>query len=549
MRGLAASCGTEVEPTCSSSSTRSPRAPRSARLALVETRPRRVVLGQRDRRVEHLGRAYTCGGDLLVAPRRRLRHRDTLDRACEDHGDASRNSLCEQRGRRHRIRGRRNGRQRPRLRAGLRLEPRLRVGDAVLAAVLRTARAIVRLILFDKRGTGLSDHGPHFAALETRMEDLRAVLDAAGSERAVVLVRTRAAAWPRSTRPHTRSGRKRSCSSTRLRGASPRRRGSRREIGRRYASTGGGRMGDELLRGRVPDPLRRRGRPALVRELAARRREPAVATGSTARSSTPTSARCSLRSASRRSSSIAGAPWEHGGRSARGREADARARSDARLGQRLLRDSYRSTSSTRSSGSSPVSPRRRCPESVLTTVAVHRSRRSTEHASTVGDSGWRQILARAPALVRRELARFRGEERDTAGRRVLRDVRRTGTRDSRRRGDRRRGRRTRARRPGGRARRRVRGARRQADGDRSEHRVARGCARAAGRGARHRNGPRPRRRIGAPVRRPRGARAQRGPGTLAPTRRAPRDAAQPGSASTSASVRRAWAANGGFVSQ
>lgn len=43
-----------------------------------------------------------------------------------------------------------------------------------------------RLILFDKRGTGLSDHGAQFATLETRMEDMRAVLDATRSERAVV---------------------------------------------------------------------------------------------------------------------------------------------------------------------------------------------------------------------------------------------------------------------------------------------------------------------------------------------------------------------------
>src|SRR5215211_2292715 len=50
----------------------------------------------------------------------------------------------------------------------------------------RLARSF-RLILFDKRGTGLSDHGPQFAALETRMEDLRAVLDAAGAANAVVL--------------------------------------------------------------------------------------------------------------------------------------------------------------------------------------------------------------------------------------------------------------------------------------------------------------------------------------------------------------------------
>jgi hypothetical protein len=41
-----------------------------------------------------------------------------------------------------------------------------------------------RLILFDKRGTGLSDLGGQFPALETRMEDLRAVLDAVGSEAA-----------------------------------------------------------------------------------------------------------------------------------------------------------------------------------------------------------------------------------------------------------------------------------------------------------------------------------------------------------------------------
>ena len=44
-----------------------------------------------------------------------------------------------------------------------------------------------RLILFDKRGTGLSDLGGHFPALETRMDDVRAVLDAVGSSRAVLL--------------------------------------------------------------------------------------------------------------------------------------------------------------------------------------------------------------------------------------------------------------------------------------------------------------------------------------------------------------------------
>jgi pimeloyl-ACP methyl ester carboxylesterase len=43
-----------------------------------------------------------------------------------------------------------------------------------------------RLILFDKRGTGLSDHTGAFPTLETRMEDVRAVLDAVDSRDAVV---------------------------------------------------------------------------------------------------------------------------------------------------------------------------------------------------------------------------------------------------------------------------------------------------------------------------------------------------------------------------
>ena len=43
--------------------------------------------------------------------------------------------------------------------------------------------AFSRLILFDKRGTGLSDRVAGIATLEERMDDVRAVLDAVGSER------------------------------------------------------------------------------------------------------------------------------------------------------------------------------------------------------------------------------------------------------------------------------------------------------------------------------------------------------------------------------
>ena len=56
-----------------------------------------------------------------------------------------------------------------------------------LAAFYRRLASMGRLILFDKRGTGLSDRvsPERLPDLETRMDDVRAVLDAVGSERAV----------------------------------------------------------------------------------------------------------------------------------------------------------------------------------------------------------------------------------------------------------------------------------------------------------------------------------------------------------------------------
>jgi len=44
-----------------------------------------------------------------------------------------------------------------------------------------------RLIRFDKRGTGMSDRVEGVPTLETRMDDVRAVMDAAGSDRAALL--------------------------------------------------------------------------------------------------------------------------------------------------------------------------------------------------------------------------------------------------------------------------------------------------------------------------------------------------------------------------
>jgi class 3 adenylate cyclase len=55
------------------------------------------------------------------------------------------------------------------------------------AHFLRRIASFARLIIFDKRGTGLSDPVPDTQTLEERMDDVLAVMDAAGSERAVLL--------------------------------------------------------------------------------------------------------------------------------------------------------------------------------------------------------------------------------------------------------------------------------------------------------------------------------------------------------------------------
>src|SRR6185295_1967130 len=58
-----------------------------------------------------------------------------------------------------------------------------------LARFLRRLASFARLIFIDKRGTGMSDPLPQHRppTLEERMDDVRAVMDAVGSERAALL--------------------------------------------------------------------------------------------------------------------------------------------------------------------------------------------------------------------------------------------------------------------------------------------------------------------------------------------------------------------------
>jgi class 3 adenylate cyclase len=55
------------------------------------------------------------------------------------------------------------------------------------ARFLQRLGSFARIVMFDKRGTGLSDRDTGFPTLEERIDDIRAVMDATGSQRAAIL--------------------------------------------------------------------------------------------------------------------------------------------------------------------------------------------------------------------------------------------------------------------------------------------------------------------------------------------------------------------------
>ena len=61
--------------------------------------------------------------------------------------------------------------------------------EPLVAAFFNRLARFARLIIFDKRGTGMSDRVPpdQIPTIETRMDDVRAVMDAVGSERAALM--------------------------------------------------------------------------------------------------------------------------------------------------------------------------------------------------------------------------------------------------------------------------------------------------------------------------------------------------------------------------
>lgn len=270
-----------------------------------------------------------------------------------------------------------------------------------------------RLILFDKRGTGISDHGGQFATLETRMEDLHAVLDAAGSQRPVILAADEgsgmaalfAASYPERTRAlvifHPPEP-----------GATPITEDYLREHAELRAGWGTQEWCDWLIRERAPslaesederrlfaNNLRVGASPSVAYALNRAAREtdlqevwPAVHVPTLFLYRSPQEA-VTLDVASR----VAGA------RAMRvpGTDLDLDVHPEEVVEEieRFVRGE-----------DAPE-----VPESILTTVLFTDIVGSTEHAASLGDRAWRDLVGRHNALVRRELSRYRGHERDTAG--------------------------------------------------------------------------------------------------------------------------------------
>jgi class 3 adenylate cyclase len=305
--------------------------------------------------------------------------------------------------------------------------------DPLQAAFRRRLAQFSRLIVFDKRGTGLSDRVPpgQLPILEERMDDVRAVMDAAGSDRAALvgvseggaLCALFAASYPERTAALV------------LYGA--------------FARTGAAMLSQEELDARLRD-LERNWPDAMdygvaAPSLAADERNAERFRTMMRHSASPGAAVALLRMNSqidirqvlpsirvptlvlyRRDARFGhgAAAWRQDGQDAITPRTEARYLADNIPGSRLVElpgvnhlpwageaDALLGEVEEFLTGVRTAPE----PETMLTTILFTDIVGSTELASQHGDHAWTGILERHHALVRRQLERFRGREVDTAG--------------------------------------------------------------------------------------------------------------------------------------
>ena len=271
-----------------------------------------------------------------------------------------------------------------------------------------------RLILFDKRGTGISDRHGEFATLETRMEDLRTVLDAAGSAETVILGANDgcamavlfAATYPERTTAlalfHPSA----------IPDTSPDR---DEELRRLREGWGTQEYMDELLQSASPTLYARGEQDRLWFANWERvSLSPAFAYALN-RAHAETDLR-PVMPAVRAPTLILyrhGSPTEDQALEVAERIEGARAVCISGSDYSFIFHSPEVVDELGRfvAGETPSA----VPDSVLATLLFTDIVGSTERAAELGDRSWRELLAQHHTLVRRELARFRGEEKDTAG--------------------------------------------------------------------------------------------------------------------------------------
>ena len=289
--------------------------------------------------------------------------------------------------------------------------------------------SFARLIVFDKRGTGMSDRVEAVPQLETRMDDVRAVMDAAGSPRAAlvglddvaVMGLLFAATYPERT------------SALALLGASARgmwapdypwgataeqARALKENIGRHYF--GSRDDGLELIRAQlgnfsdeeilvIRDYVRRASSPGSMEAQAT------MLTEFDVRHVLPTIRVPTLlvHGIENPINPIGGARYM-AERIPGARLVELEGELHLPVGAALDRtlDEIEAFLTEVWQGGGWEEP---APERVLATILFTDIVGSTERATALGDRAWHELLLRHHELVRRQLARFRGREVDTAG--------------------------------------------------------------------------------------------------------------------------------------
>jgi pimeloyl-ACP methyl ester carboxylesterase len=295
--------------------------------------------------------------------------------------------------------------------------------EAIKRFYLRLA-SFSRLILFDKRGIGLSDRVAidDLPTLETRMDDMRAVLDSLGAERAAVLGHSEggamcalfAATYPERTKALVMVG-----SSARTRWAPDYPLGATDEVLEEFEKSIVERWGVEVIRsamqGLAPSIADDEEQVQAYTRAAARAASPAAAAALT-RMSAQIDIRHVLPAIRvptlvlHRSNEVLADASRYVAERIPGAKSVELPGGDH---MPWLGDQERALGEIQEflTGVRPHPALDRVLATVLFTDIVG----STERAAELGDRRWKELLNRHNALIRDELGRFRGRELNTAG--------------------------------------------------------------------------------------------------------------------------------------